>query len=201
MDVIALLAGSFFKLADELFDTQNKYLVKYSEYIKTACIVFSTLFFFLNPEWSIFIILLLIPTCYSLNQIDNSFWISMIPIPLITLALTFQNLKYVGFTDILEKCSMVLLTCLVCAIENKTFPEETSQEKTMFRSIIVVIGIAMLYLLEFFKSPEFYRAGIYIYPIAYCGTSVIVKTFLTEETSSDSLSHSDESNMYTYETS
>lgn len=201
MDAIALLAGSFFKLADELFDTQNKYLLEYSEYIKTACIVFFTLFFFLNPEWSIFMILLLIPTCYSLNQIDNTFWISMIPIPLITLALTFQNLKYVGFTDILEKCSMVLLTCLVCAIENKTFPEETSQEKTMFRSIIVVIGITMLYLVQFFKSPEFYRAGIYIYPIAYCGTSVIVKTFLTQEPSSDSLSHSGESNTYTYETS
>lgn len=201
MDVIALLAGSFFKLADELFDTQNKYLVKYSEYIKTACIVFFTLFFFLNPEWSIFMILLLIPTCYSLNQIDNSFWISMIPIPFITLALTFQNLTFLGFTDILEKCSMVLLTCLLCAIEDKTFPEETSQEKTMFRSIIVVIGIMMLYLVQFFKSPEFYRAGIYIFPIGYYGTSVIIKTFLTEETSSDSLSHSDESNKYTYETS
>ena len=163
MDAIALLAGFLFKLADELFDTQNKYLVKYSECIKTACIVFFTLFFFLNPEWSIFMILLLIPTCYSLNQIDNTFWISMIPIPFITLALTFQNLKYVGVTDILEKCSMVLLTCLVCAIENKTFPEETSQEKTMFRAMMVFLGIAMLYLVQFFKSPEFYRAGIYIY--------------------------------------
>ena len=73
MDVIALLAGSSFKLADELFDTQNKYLVKYSDYIKTACIVFFTLFFFFNPEWSIFMILLLIPTCYSLHQIDIHF--------------------------------------------------------------------------------------------------------------------------------
>jgi hypothetical protein len=201
MNAIALLAGSLFKLTDELFDTQNKYLLEYSEYIKTGCIVFMTLFFFLNPEWSLLFTLLLIPTCYSLNQIDTTFWKSMIPIPLITLTLTVQHLKYIGFSDLLEKCSVVFLTCLVCVYEDKIFPEETSQEKTMFRAMIVCIGILALYLAQFFKSPEFYRAGIYIYPIAYCGTSVLVKTFLTEEPSSDSLSHSGESNTYTYETS
>jgi hypothetical protein len=116
----------------------------------------------------------------------------MIPIPLITLALTVQKLKYVGFTDILEKCSMVLLTCLLCAIEDKTFPEETSQEKTMFRAMMVFLGITILYLLQFFKSPEFYRVGVYLFPIGYYGTSVLVKTLLTEETSSDSSSHGDE---------
>jgi hypothetical protein len=105
----------------------------------------------------------------------------MIPIPLITLTLTVQHLKYVGFSDLLEKCSVVFLTCLVCVYEDKLFPEETSQEKTMFRSTMVFLGILAIYLAQFFKSPEFYRAGIYKYPIAYCGTSVLVKMFLTED--------------------
>lgn len=192
MDVIALLAGSFFKLADELFDTQNKYLVKYSEYIKTGCIVFLTLFFFLNPEWSIFMLVLLVPICYSLNQIDNDFWKSMIPIPFLTLVLTVQNIRYVGFTDLLEKCSVVFLTCLICIHEDRLFPEETSQEKTIFRVMMIFLGILALYLTQFFKSPEFYRSGIYIYPIAYFGTSVLVKTFLTEDALPAPSSHGDE---------
>ena len=181
MDAIGLLAGSFFKLADELFDTQNKYLVEYSEYIKTGCIVFMTLFFILNVEQSLLFIISFIPVCYSLNQIDNDFWKSMIPIPFLTLALTVQNLKYLGFTDLLEKFSVIVLFGIICILEDKLFPEETSQEKTMFRSTMVFLGTTMLYMTAYFKSPEFHRAIIYTYPIAYCGTSVLVKMFLTED--------------------
>lgn len=201
MNAIALLAGFLFKLTDELFDTQNKYLLEYSEYIKTGCIVFMTLFFFLNPECSLLVILAYIPICYLLNQIDTEFWFTMIPIPFITLTLTVQNLKYIGFTDLLEKIMILVLFISLKLFESKLFIEETSKEKIIFRASTVGISVVATFISQYFQQPSFPIVLLYALGIGYYGTSVFVKTFLTEEPSSDSLSHSGESNTYTYETS
>jgi len=178
MEATALLAGVFFKGADDLLDTHHPVLVKYSEYIKTLCIVFMTLFFFLNPEHSIFFLVLIIPVCFFVKQIDTDFWKSMIPIPLITLALTYQSIEYKGLTDSLEKCLALLLVSLVIVLEDNAFPEESSQKKSIFRATMVFLGILALYATPYFKSPDFYRAGIYVYPIGYCATSVLLMNTL-----------------------
>jgi hypothetical protein len=177
MEATALLAGVFFKGADDLLDTHHPLLVKYSEHIKTLCIVFTTLFFFLNPEHSIFF-LLIIPVCFFVKQIDTDFWKSMIPIPLITLALTYHTIEYKGLTDSLEKILSVLSVSLVIILEDKAFPEESSQKKSIFRATVVVLGILALYATRFFKSPDFYRAGIYVFYIGYYATSVLLMNTL-----------------------
>jgi len=192
MDAIGLLAGSFFKLADELFDTQNKYLLEYSEYIKTGCIVFMTLFFFLNPECSLLFILAYIPICYLLNQIDTKFWKSMIPIPLITLTLTVQHLKYLGVTDLLEKIAILLLFVSLKLFESRMFIEETSKEKIIFRASIVGLSVVAIFISQYFQQPSFPIALLHVLGIGYYGTSVLVKMFLTEDVLPAPSSHGDE---------
>lgn len=176
MRLIALLAGTFFKLADELLDTHHPLLIEYSEHIKTLCIVFTTLFFYMNIEISILIILVYIPSCFYMNQIDTPFWNSMIAIPFITSLFTYQSLTYRGVTDILEKCSVTFLLFLIKFLESKTFPEEYSKNKIIFRTGVVLVCIVSLYISQFFIDPTFICSMLYSLGIGYFGTSVVFKT-------------------------
>jgi hypothetical protein len=173
---LAFFAGMFFKLADEILDVKYPALLEYSEYIKTYCVFFFSFVFYIYPELAI-CFLFVIVICYYMNQIDTPFWKSMIPIPLFTLLMTYQNLHFKGTLDLLEKMSILIFLLLFLFIEDKSFPEETSERKKIFR-VLVILGFTGLFLIiPYFQNPDvLYVANSII--ISYYATSVAIQSSL-----------------------
>lgn len=173
---LGFFAGMFFKLADEILDVKYPALLEYSEYIKTYCVFFFSFVFYSYPELAISF-LFFIALCYYMNQIDTPFWKSMIPIPLFTLLLTYQNLQFKGILDLLEKLSISIFLLLFFYIEDKSFPEETSERKKIFRILAILVCTASFLILPYFQNPEILYVVNNIL-ISYCATSVAIQSSL-----------------------
>jgi hypothetical protein len=173
---LAFFAGMFFKLADEILDVKYPALLEYSEYIKTYCVFFFSFVFYKYPELAI-CFLFIIAVCYYVNQIDTTFWKSMIPLPLFTLLMTYQNLHFKGTLDLFEKMSVLTLILLFTYIEDKSFPEETSDRKKISRIFLILLCTATFLILPYFQNPEIlYVVNSLI--ISYYATSVVIQSSL-----------------------
>lgn len=187
MDAIPFCAGAFMKVVDEIEDVGILNLEEYKEYFQTLCILFITLWMYRDPYISASWISLIIPASYYINQIDSNFWKSLIPIPFITLLLTANIEQPFILSDIAQKLSYIIFACFFIILEEKFTPEESSIYKILFRLLIILGSIGIIYLTSELSSAEFIKSCS-LFIIGYCTVSVISKVFLEDKKpKSDSL--------------
>jgi len=166
----ALLGGIFFKIIDEVEDVGYKYLNEYKEYIKTLCTVFTTLALYNNVYLTIFCILVLTPASYFANEIDTEYWNTLLPIPFIILALTYQNIDH----RVLLQNSCFFILMFICIFFEPLFiPEETSFKKNLSRFLAILFAIIML----LWSNNTALHSFMY-FIIGYGATSVVFKILL-----------------------
>jgi len=179
MDAIPFCAGAFMKVVDEIEDVGILNLEEYKEYFQTLCILFITLWMYSDPYISASWISLIIPASYYINQIDSNFWKSLIPIPFITLLLT-ANIEKPILSDIAQKIAYIVFACFFILLEEKLTPEESSIYKILFRVLIILGSLGIIYLTSELSSAEFIKSCS-LFIIGYCALSVISKVFLEDK--------------------
>jgi|LauGreSuBDMM15SN_2_FD.fasta_scaffold56133_3 hypothetical protein len=183
MDAIPFCAGAFMKVVDEIEDVGILNLEEYKEYFQTLCILFITLWMYSDPYISASWISLIIPASYYINQIDSNFWKSLIPIPFITLLLT-ANIEKPILSDIAQKIAYIVFACFFILLEEKLTPEESSIYKILFRVLIILGSLGIIYLTSELSSAEFIKSCS-LFIIGYCTLSVISKSFFSEPISKE----------------
>jgi len=181
MDVYAIpfCAGAFMKIVDEIEDVNLLDLKEYTQYFYTLCTLFITLWMYNDSYISASWITLIIPASYYINQIDSNFWKSLIPIPFITLFLRANIEKPFILSDLLQKISYIIFACFFIILEEKLTPEESSIYKILFRLLIILGSMGIIYLTSDLSSAEFIKSCS-LFIIGYCAISVISKSLLSD---------------------
>jgi hypothetical protein len=169
--LIAFFFGAVNKLYDDVSDSktleESSFEVKFLE-VLTACL--ATLFLLQDFTLSLtFLVLCLV--FLSTGQLDTQFWKSAIAIPCITTVLTLPGVEFSGFFDILQRFIFLALTATGSYLENKHFPEESSQWKTWFRVGLVVALVATILLTQSLSSRTFIHSVLY-FAVGYFLTGV-----------------------------
>lgn len=178
MEAIPFCAGAFMKIVDEIEDVNLLDLKEYKQYFYTLCTLFISLWMYSDPYISASWIALITPASYYINQIDSIFWKSLIPIPFITLLLTANIEKPFILSDIAQKIAYIVFACFFIILEEKLTPEESSIYKIIFRILIILGSICIIYLTSELSSAEFIKSCS-LFIIGYCLISVISKSILS----------------------
>jgi hypothetical protein len=176
-NTIGFIAGSLFKLVDEISDNPFPEFNTYKDYIQTLCTVFVTLWLFNDIYTSIALIIIIIPVCFYVNQIDTVYWKTLLAIPFITLLLQYNTLEYKGLHDTLGKLAVYFFLFIGILIEDKMFPEEKSTNKTISRVVALCLFIWILYFTNDMPAKPFIHS-IVIFMIGYFTTSILFQTFV-----------------------
>ena len=181
MEIFGLLTGSILKITDEILDTNYKPLLPYLEYSKTLCTIMSTIFLYNDIFSSIIHIFAIIPICWYMNEIDNTYYKTLIPLPFITVLLQYNKIQYNGLEDTIFKIVLCMFIVYTIYLEAISFPEETSSRKTISRFIMACILIGTMYVIH-----NFYPSLDYLLPLFYLGlgytiTGILFKTVLYNE--------------------
>jgi hypothetical protein len=178
--IISFLAGSFFKMVDEIEDTENHIFEGYKDYIQTLCTAFLSIWLYNDVFVSLIHILIILPACMYVNQVDTLYWKTLLPLPFITFLFNAHSLVNIDIYEILQ-VSLVFITTIVCIIlESYMFPEETSTLKTNTRITFLFIVIALVFLIEtYIKNVRFvkFTKSLFIFGIGYISVSIVSKLF------------------------
>jgi hypothetical protein len=182
--IISLTAGSLFKLVDEIEDTDTKLFEGYKEYIQTLCTAFISLWLYNNAYISLIHILIILPLCLYVNQVDTLYWKTLLPLPFITFLLNAHTLANVDIYEIFQVSIAFILTILYIILESYMFPEETSTSKMITRIGLVLVFSLLLFLITTnMKNEGFvnFSKSLLLFGIGYLCVSVISKVFFIEE--------------------
>jgi hypothetical protein len=182
--IISLTAGSLFKLVDEIEDTDTKLFEGYKEYIQTLCTAFISLWLYNNAYISLIHILIILPLCLYVNQVDTLYWKTLLPLPFITFLLNAHTLANVDIYEIFQVSIAFILTMLYIILESYMFPEETSTSKMITRIGLVLVFSLLLFLITTnMKNEGFvnFSKSLLLFGIGYLCLSVISKVFFSEE--------------------
>ena len=183
-NIISLIAGSLFKLVDEIEDTDTKVFERYKDYIQTLCTAFISLWLYNNAYISLIHILIIIPLCLYVNQVDTLYWKTLLPLPFITFLLNSHTLVNVDIYEIFQVSIVFILTILSIIIESYMFPEETSSSKTITRIGLVLVFSLLFFLITIYMKNEGFvnfSKSLLIFGIGYLSVSVISKLFFSKE--------------------
>ena len=178
MDAIPFCAGAFMKIVDEIEDVGLLNLEEYKEYFQTLCTLFITLWMYNDPYISISWIFV-IPACYYVKEIDNSYWKSLMPIPFISLLLKVYELENITIGNILQNLLYMAFISLFSVYEAKLFPEEISNYKIFFRIFLIFLIPFIIYLTNEYISGIIIKSWL-LFALGYCIISVISKTLFSE---------------------
>jgi hypothetical protein len=181
MEIIALLSGTIFKITDEILDTNYTPLVPYAEYSKTLCTIILSIFLYKDVFVSVIFIIALLPVCFYRNQIDNTYFKSLIPLPFITILLQYNTIQYNGVEDTLIKIFIGIIVFCIAFIEDVLFPEETSTRKIVSRFMLVGMCIGILYVIHNFIPSLDYAVPFVYFTLGYYFTSILFKTVFLHE--------------------
>ena len=179
MEILGLLSGSIFKITDEILDTNYKPLLPYVEYSKTLCTIVMTIFLYKDLFSSILYIVAIIPICFYVNQIDKTYFKSLIPLPFIILLLHYNTIEWNKFDCI--HINLYIFAFFIVYIEDISFPEETSNKKIITRIITAGVLIGCIYIINNYSSSIEYIIPMLYFGIGYCFTSVLFKTVFYDE--------------------
>lgn len=163
MDVaVALLSGAIHKLYDDLVDNGVKISSQNLEIIKVLMVCLMTIAFITNIGFSFFFLILIL-VYWFVGKIDTEFWIACIPIPIITTIVNIHQFEYIGIIDIIQRVVFIVWVAFMSLAENKTFPEETSILKTLFRIGLIITSIIIMYFTQSFTSYPFIKTTALFY--------------------------------------
>jgi len=183
-NIISLIAGSLFKLVDEIEDTDTKVFEGYKDYIQTLCTAFISLWLYNNAYISLIHILIILPMCLYVNQVDTLYWKTLLPLPFITFLLNAHTLANVDIYEIFQVSIAFILVISYIIIESYMFPEETSTSKTITRiGFIFLLPLVLFLITTYMKNEGFvnFSKSLLIFGIGYLSVSVISKLFFTKE--------------------
>jgi hypothetical protein len=190
--IIALFAGIFVKIVDEIDDVNFLNLKEYKEYFYSICTLFSSLFLYNDIFIAVCCIFLVIPG-YFLKELDTVYWKTMIPLPFITFLLTMNTLQYINIHDIVQQFFFIFSFIILCILEGIVFPEENSNTKIIMRICMIVYIILLNYSVYLLSSVEGYITYthssisflhyISMFGIGYLIVSIISKTLFTQDES------------------
>jgi len=175
--VLASVAGILMKIIDEIYDTKIVINPNHMEYLKTLCTVIFTLSFYKNIGFTLFFIKLTLE-CIYLNEVDNSYWKSLTPLPFIVLLLQYKRIYYININELFIMFIFFCIFFIINIFEGTIFTKENSFNKIYLRIIFFLWGVIVLYITK--SIP--YRNCItpIIFLISYLFTSVIFKTILID---------------------
>ena len=185
--IISFLAGSFFKIVDEIEDTDKHIFEGYKDYIQTLCTIFLSLWLYNDVFVSLIHILIILPVCLYVNQVDTVYWKTLLPLPFITFLFNAYSLENIDIYEIFQVSVVFITTIVYIILESYMFPEETSTLKTNTRIALVFIFIAATYLIETnIKNTRVvkFTKSLFIFGIGYLSVSIVSKTFPFTQTES-----------------
>ena len=180
MEIIAACAGALMKIVDEIEDINMLNLQEFKEYFQTLCTVFIGLWLYNDVYMSIYAILCMIPASYIVDQIDNVYWKTLIPIPFITFLLKMNTLEWLGVGDLIQRLLIIIVYISVVFIEHKLFPEETSVAKITSRVFSIIGYLAIIYFTSGLSSASSIQS-LFIFFASYMAISVVSKVFLDDK--------------------
>lgn len=178
--LIAFAAGAFCKLVDDIEDTENHILKDIKEYIQSLCTAFTSIWLYNDVLISLLHIMIILPACFYVNEVDTVYWKTLLPLPFITFLCNAHSLGNIDMYEFFQIAVVYIVTFVSIIIESYTFPEETSTIKTISRIIIFIsLIIAVLFLRETNKNVRFvkFAKSFFIYAIGYILVSILSKLF------------------------
>jgi hypothetical protein len=169
--IIPLFSGIFLKLYDDIHDNNIEISSDQKELLKVLIVCFFTVWFMLDLGCSFLFVIISI-ACYFLKQIDNEFWRACMTIPFITTFTNYNKFQFIGLIDFIERIGYILAFTFGIFVESNMFPEEFSINKLLFRLLIIILGIVVLHITQFFSSRNFIYSMTY-FVIGYNITSVL----------------------------
>ena len=169
------LLGILIKLCDDVFDKTISVSPVVEETLKALLVVFFVLvssgdFYFAS---GVFFLLIVNPTT------DTAFWKAMIPVAGALMAMNYANESHFGIF-----VAVLALVGVILHIEDRSFPDEVSTEKILFR--VTLVGILMVVLMNGYIKlvvPEYLDRTITkatTLGMMYLVTSVVILTLKSE---------------------
>lgn len=174
--LISIVAGSLFKVDDEIEDIDFIKSPLMKEYIQILSIAMFSLVFLNNTTISLFLCIFLVPICYYLNQVDKPFWKSLVPLPYLAFLLQMHTIQSFSITAIISNIILFILFSGMCVMEAAFFPEEVSLVKIGTRIFLSILFTLVILL---FRPPSS-TTHIICLTIGYFLTSAAIKIFIMD---------------------
>jgi hypothetical protein len=170
-NMFGLLSGVVFKVYDDIQDNKIPLDPSYTELLKVLVVCIFTIMFMSDIGVS-FLYIIICGYCWLVNQVDSVFWKSCLVIPVLTTLANLSKIQYGGIFDIFQRIIFTVIIGIFIFFEDRSFPEEFSERKLMFRSSVSLILLLVIPMTASLSAGKTITL-LLLSGLGYCVTSVL----------------------------